>query len=87
MAQRVVGEDKEITLQLKRKYAQSLYKDDGSTLDKCENNQCIHDPDPLYCELPQTSVLVINELMAAPGDIPDTVGEWIEILRSQRVWP
>ena len=33
MAQRVVGEDKEITLQLKRKYAQSLYKDDGSTLD------------------------------------------------------
>ena len=53
--------------------------DDGSTLDKCENNQCVHDPDPLYCELPQTSVLVINELMAAPGDIPDTVGEWIEI--------
>ena len=32
MAQRVVGEDSEITLQLKLKYAQSLYKDDGSTL-------------------------------------------------------
>ena len=37
MAQRVVGEDSEITLQLKLKYAQSLYKDDGSTLDDlCE---------------------------------------------------
>ena len=33
VAQRVVGEDSEITLQLKLKYAQSLYKDDGSTLD------------------------------------------------------
>ena len=37
VAQRVVGEDSEITLQLKLKYAQSLYKDDGSTLDDlCE---------------------------------------------------
>ena len=37
MAQRLVGEDSEITLQLKLKYAQSLYKDDGSTLDDlCE---------------------------------------------------
>ena len=57
--------------------------DDGdlSTLDKCDygNNECSHAPIDNYCELPATSVVVINEIMASPGVIADGLGEWIEL--------
>ena len=52
---------------------------DQSTLDSCVDNVCDHEEDPLYCELPATSAIVINEIMPAPGDIADQLGEWFEI--------
>ncbi len=52
---------------------------DPSTIDDCVANSCENNPDPLYCALPTTSNLVINEIMLSPGDIADAKGEWIEL--------
>ncbi|MGB0588689.1 MAG: lamin tail domain-containing protein [Myxococcota bacterium] len=55
--------------------------DDGNayTIDLCVDNLCQHINDETHCELPATSNLVINEIMAAPGSIEDDFGEWIEL--------
>ncbi|MGM0577009.1 MAG: lamin tail domain-containing protein [Myxococcota bacterium] len=55
--------------------------DDGdlSTVDVCVDNVCQHQTDENYCDLPDTSPIVINEIMAAPGSVDDALGEWIEI--------
>ena len=55
--------------------------DDGqdATKDRCVSNTCLNEPDPNYCELPATSRLVIHELMAMPGPLPDAGGEFIEL--------
>ena len=58
--------------------------DDGDpgTIDACVANTCENVDDPLYCELPPTSAIVIHELMVAPGDVPDEAGEWIELFNA-----
>ncbi|MGB0589717.1 MAG: proprotein convertase P-domain-containing protein [Myxococcota bacterium] len=53
--------------------------DDPATIDKCAANVCQHHPDPGYCHMDPQSMVVINELMIAPGHVPDTTGEWIEL--------
>ena len=52
---------------------------DDSTIDDCVSNTCVHTADPTYCQLPDTSNIVITEIMMSPGSIPDGAGEWIEI--------
>ena len=52
---------------------------DAYTIDLCVDNLCQHINDETHCELPATSSLVINEIMAAPGSIEDDFGEWIEL--------
>jgi hypothetical protein len=52
---------------------------DPSTIDTCDNNTCLHVDDPGHCELPATSLMVINELMIDSGAIPDNTGEYIEL--------
>ena len=53
--------------------------DDPATIDTCAANICDHKPDPGYCHMEVQSKVVINELMIAPGHVPDTTGEWIEL--------
>ena len=55
---------------------------DPSTVDTCVANNCLHTDDPNYCGLPTTSAMVINELMVAPGSLPDETGEWIELFNA-----
>ncbi|MDP6946248.1 MAG: lamin tail domain-containing protein, partial [Myxococcota bacterium] len=50
-----------------------------ATIDTCDNNTCVHVDDPEHCYLPETSAVVINELMIDSGPIPDTTGEYIEL--------
>ena len=69
--------------------------DDPATLDLCEPpnptiayNHCQNPPDPNYCGLANPGysdhpdAIVINEMMIAPGDVPDTVGEFIEFFNA-----
>ena len=53
--------------------------DDASTADVCVANACEHTPNPLYCELPTTSSMVINELQVAPSVAVGPAGEYIEL--------
>lgn len=55
--------------------------EDGNpaTKDTCQSNSCIHEENTLFCQLPPTSAVVINELMISPGDLPDVTAEWIEL--------
>ena len=50
-----------------------------ATADSCVANSCVHEENELFCELPTTSDIVINEIMVMPGDLPDVTAEWIEI--------
>ena len=53
--------------------------DDPATADVCVANQCAHTPNPLYCELPTTTDMVINELQVAPSLQVGEAGEYIEL--------
>ena len=53
--------------------------DDPSTSEVCTNNTCEYSDNPLYCELPGTSSMVINELQVAPAPEVGALGEYIEL--------
>ena len=56
---------------------------DPATIDTCgDGDVCESALDPNYCELPATSDVVIHELMVAPGSLPDSAGEWIELFNA-----
>ena len=61
-----------------------------STIDYCDFldagvDQCKHIPNPDYCVLPDVpGRIVITEVMLAPGNVQDEVGEWIEIYFTRR---
>jgi sugar lactone lactonase YvrE/subtilisin-like proprotein convertase family protein len=52
-----------------------------ATLNTCVDFQCSYPPDPGYCALPATSMLVLHEVMASPApELGDAKGEWVELL-------
>jgi len=55
--------------------------DDGdvTTWDTCVTWQCVYTDNFNWCELPEVSAIVINELMINPGAVGDSEGEWIEL--------
>ena len=55
--------------------------DDGdpATKDACVANACVYEEDELFCALPESSIVVLNELMIDPADLPDPWAEWIEL--------
>ena len=52
---------------------------DPSTDDACIDNGCVHEEAELFCALPESSLIVINELMVNPGPLADGLAEWIEL--------